>query len=39
VLPGAYHGFNFANPQARVTRQFDAAFEAALTRALRLKPA
>ena len=39
VLPGAYHAFNFANPIARVSKQFDAAFEGALTRAMKLKPA
>jgi acetyl esterase/lipase len=39
VLPNAYHAFDLAMPQARVSRQFQAAFDAALTRALGLKKA
>lgn len=34
VVPGAFHGFQLIAPQADVSRQFSAAIEGALTRAL-----
>lgn len=36
VLPGAYHAFDIVVPQARVSRQFQQAFDDALSRALKL---
>ena len=34
VVPGAYHGFQIFSPNAEVSKQFTAALERALTRAL-----
>ncbi|WP_375194172.1 alpha/beta hydrolase [Sphingobium sp.] len=34
VVPGAFHGFQLIAPKAHVSRQFNAALEAALARAL-----
>ena len=34
VVPGAFHGFQMIAPRAAVSQQFNAALDAALTRAL-----
>ncbi len=34
VVPGAYHGFDLAAPDAGVTKRFTAAWQAALRRAI-----
>ena len=36
IVPGAYHGFDIVAPEAKLTVQFQAAWQSALRRGLKV---